>query len=61
MMQKVNTLLNVEHDLEQCVHIPKKKAKKKVNLGWHMDRKKKPICAPSIHVGAPVNDSSLWP
>ncbi len=27
---------------------------KKVNLGWHRDRKEKPISAPFIHVGALV-------
>jgi len=27
---------------------------KKVNLGWHRDRKRNPISAPSIHVGALV-------
>jgi hypothetical protein len=27
---------------------------KKVNLGWHRDRKENPISAPSIHVGALV-------
>jgi hypothetical protein len=59
MMQKVNTLLNVEHDLKLCTHIPKKKPQKNVNLGWHMDRKEKPISASSIHVGALMNASSL--
>ncbi len=34
---------------------------KKVNLGWHMDRKENPIGAPSIHVGALVGADSLWP
>jgi hypothetical protein len=52
-------VLKVEHDLKQCAHIPIKK--KKVNLEWHMDKKEKPISAPSIHVGALVNVSSLWP
>jgi hypothetical protein len=28
--------------------------RKKVNLGWHRDRKENPISAPSIHVGALV-------
>ncbi len=37
------------------------RAKKKVSLGWHMDRKEKPINAPSIHVGALVGAGSLWP
>jgi hypothetical protein len=32
---------------------------KKVNLGWHNDRKENPISAPSIHVGALVGASSL--
>jgi hypothetical protein len=32
----------------------------KINLGWHMDRKEKPISAPSIHVGALVGVGSLW-
>jgi hypothetical protein len=36
-----------------------KKAKKKVNLRWHMDKKKNPISAPSIHVGALVGVGSL--
>jgi hypothetical protein len=60
MMQKVNKLLNVEHDLEQCAHIPQKKTKKKVNMGSHMDKKENPISAPSIHVGALMNASSFW-
>jgi len=30
------------------------RAKKKVNLRWHRDKKEKPISAPSIHVGALV-------
>ncbi len=34
---------------------------KKVNLGWHRDRKENPISAPSIHVGALVGAGSLWP
>jgi hypothetical protein len=34
---------------------------KKINLGWHMDRKENIINAPSIHVGALVGASSLWP
>ncbi len=34
---------------------------KKVNMGWHMDRKENPISAPSIHIGALVGDGSLWP
>jgi hypothetical protein len=35
--------------------------RKKVNLGWHRDRKENPISAPSIHVGALVGAGSLWP
>jgi hypothetical protein len=38
-----------------------KKQRKKVNLRWHRDRKYNPISAPSIHVGALVGASSLWP
>jgi hypothetical protein len=34
---------------------------KKVNLGWHRDRKENPISAPYIHVGALVGAGSLWP
>jgi hypothetical protein len=34
---------------------------KKVKLGWHRDRKKNPITAPSIHVGALMDAGSLWP
>ncbi len=34
---------------------------KKVNLGWHRDRKENPISAPFIHVGALVGAASLWP
>ncbi len=34
---------------------------KKVNLGWHRDRKENPISAPSIHVGALMGAGSLWP
>jgi hypothetical protein len=33
---------------------------KKVNLGWHRDRKENPISVPSIHVGALVSAGSLW-
>jgi len=33
--------------------------RKKVNLGWHKDRKANPISAPSIHVGALVGAGSL--
>jgi hypothetical protein len=36
------------------------KANKKVNLGWHMDRKDNFICAPSIHIGALVGVGPLW-
>ncbi len=32
----------------------RKGKQKKVNLGWHRDRKENPILAPSIHVGALV-------
>jgi hypothetical protein len=32
----------------------------KINLGWHMDRKEKPISAPSIPVGALVGVGSFW-
>ncbi len=35
--------------------------RRKVNLGWHRDRKENPISAPSIHVGALVGAGSLWP
>ncbi len=35
--------------------------RRKVNLGWHRDRKENPITAPSIHVGALVGAGSLWP
>ncbi len=35
--------------------------RKKINLGWHRDRKENPISAPSIHVGALVGAASLWP
>jgi hypothetical protein len=35
--------------------------RKKLNLGWHRDRKENPISAPSIHVGALVGAASLWP
>jgi hypothetical protein len=34
---------------------------KKVNLGWHRDRKENTISAPSIHVGALVGAGALWP
>ncbi len=34
---------------------------KKVNLGWHRDRKENRISAPSIHVGALVGAGALWP
>jgi hypothetical protein len=40
---------------------PEKGQTKKINLGWHMDRKENPIGAPSIHVGALVGANSLWP
>ncbi len=32
---------------------------KKVNLGWHRDRKENRISAPSIHIGALVGAGSL--
>jgi len=32
---------------------------KKINLGWHMDKKDNPISSPSIHVGALVGVGSL--
>ncbi len=35
--------------------------RKKVNMGWHRDRKENPISAPSIHIGALVGAGSLWP
>jgi len=34
---------------------------KKVNQGWHRDRKENPFSVPSIHVGALVRAGSLWP
>ncbi len=34
---------------------------RKVNLGWHRDRKENPMSAPSIHVGALVGAGSPWP
>jgi hypothetical protein len=34
---------------------------KKLNLGWHRDRKENPISAPSIHVGALMGAGSLRP
>jgi len=39
----------------------RKGKQKKVNLGWHRDRKEHPISAPSIHVGALMGAGSLWP
>jgi hypothetical protein len=39
----------------------RERAKKKVNLGWHRDRKENPVSAPSIHVGALEGAGSLWP
>jgi hypothetical protein len=38
-----------------------KEQRKKVSLGWQMDRKENPISAPSIHVGALMGAGSLWP
>jgi hypothetical protein len=38
----------------------RKAKEKKVNLGWHRDRKEKPISAPSICVGALVGVGSFW-
>jgi hypothetical protein len=35
--------------------------RKNVNLGWHGDRKEKPISAPSIQVGTLVGAGSLQP
>jgi hypothetical protein len=35
--------------------------RKKVNVGWHRDKKENPISAPSIHVSAVVGAGSLWP
>jgi hypothetical protein len=38
--------------VKQKLRLGLRKAKEtKVNLGWHKDRKDKPISAPSIHVG----------
>jgi hypothetical protein len=34
---------------------------KRVNLGWHRDKKENPISASSIDVGAVVGAGSLWP
>jgi len=34
---------------------------KKLNLGWHRDRKENPINAPSIQVSALVGACALWP
>jgi hypothetical protein len=34
---------------------------KKINLGWHMNRKENPITAPSIHIGALVGADSFCP
>jgi hypothetical protein len=47
--------------------VPKKKLRsrlrkgqrKKVNMGWHMDRKENPIGAPSIHIGALMGAGSF--
>jgi hypothetical protein len=36
-----------------------KRQTKKVNLGWHEDKKNNPINAPSIHVGALVGARSF--
>jgi len=38
----------------------KKGQTKKVNLGWHRDRKHNPINTPSIHIDALMGVSSLW-
>ncbi len=42
------------------IRAEKGETKKKVNLGWHRDRKENPMSAPSIHVGALVGAGSLW-
>ncbi len=39
----------------------KKGKENKSILGWHMDKKKNPISAPSIHVNALMGAGSLWP
>jgi hypothetical protein len=39
----------------------RKGKEKKVNLGWHRDKKENPVSAPSIHVAALVGAGSLWP
>jgi len=36
-----------------------KRQTKKINLGWHMDRKDNHINAPSIHIGALVGVGSI--
>jgi hypothetical protein len=33
--------------------------RKKLDLGWHKDKKENPISAPPIHVGALVGAGSL--
>jgi len=38
----------------------RKGKQKKVNLGWHRDRKESPISAPSIQIDALVGAGSLW-
>jgi hypothetical protein len=50
--EKINSKKKTEIRVE-------KGQRKKVNLGWHRDRKQNPITAPSIHVGALVGAGSL--
>jgi hypothetical protein len=42
-MQKVNMLLNVEHDFKQCAHILKKRQKKKSTWDGTWIEKKNPL------------------
>jgi hypothetical protein len=47
--------------LQKTTRIRVEKGQTKINMGWHKDRKKNPNNAPSIHIGALVGASSLWP
>jgi hypothetical protein len=48
-------------ELRSALRKAEKGQTKRVNLGWHRDRKENPISAPSIHVGALVGAASLCP
>jgi len=51
--------MKLQKKLRSGLIMVEKTQTKKINLGWHMDRKDNPISAPSIHVGALVGARSF--